>query len=143
MTKKDFIAKFGQEKWEKALRQSKESKRRKREEAKGLRPKVEPEAPLCVTVDFNVPVPPKEEGMSAHSYREYTLERGEELAYKYQRVLSYLWYREHSKADQCIVIVEPIIYKGKYRMRTEFYVTNITPDLKDWLINAIKELDYE
>lgn len=143
MTKKEFIAKYGQEKWEKALEQIKESKRRKREEAKALKPKVEPEAPLYVTVDFNVSLPQKEEGMSAHRYREYTLERGEELAYHFQRMISFKWYRTHNKSDQCIVIVEPIIYKGEYRMRTEFYVAKITPDLKDWLINAIKSLDYE
>lgn len=137
MNKTDYIAKYGPEKWEERLRKVRESKQRKKE---GL---IQKEAPLCVTVDFNVPVPPKEEGMTAHSYRDFKLQRGQELAYKYQRVLSYLWYREHSKVNQCIVIVEPIIYKGKYRMRTEFYVANITPNLKDWLTNAIKKLDYE
>lgn len=104
--------------------------------------KKEPEAPLYVTVDFNVSLPPKEDGMSAHSYREYTLERGEELAYKYQRMIGFKWARCHSKTDQCIVIVEPIIYKNEYRMRCELYAKNV--DLyKDWLIETIKSLDYE
>ena len=142
MTKKEFIDKYGQEKWEKALEQIKESKKRKREEAKALKPKVEPEAPLCVTVDFNVSLPLKEEGMSAHRYREYTLERGEELAYHFQRLISFRWYRTHNKSDQCIVIVEPIIYKNEYRMRCELYAKNVD-SYKDWLIETIKGLDYE
>ena len=136
MNKADYIAKYGQEKWQERLQKVRESKQRKKE---GL---IQKEAPLCVTVDFNVPVPPKEEGMSNRSYIDFKLQRGQELAYHCQRMIGFKWARCHSKADQCIVIVEPIIYRNEYRMRCELYAKNV--DLyKDWFIETIKELDYE
>ena len=137
MTKNDFISKYGAEKWQKAIEQSRENKKRKRQ---GLVDQKEDH--LCITVDFNVPLPLKEEGMSNRSYQDFKLQRGQELAYHCQRMIGFKWARCHSKADQCIVIVEPIIYRNEYRMRCELYAKNV--DLyKDWLIETIKSLDYE
>ena len=127
MNKEEFIAKYGEQK----LREIKEHKHQNLEDNQ-----------MCVCVDFNVPVPPKEEGMSNRSYQDYKLQRGEDLAYHFGRMIRFKWARSHSKADQCIVIVEPIIYRNEYRMRCELYAKNV--DLyKDWLIETIKSLDYE
>lgn len=136
MTKEEFIAKWGESKWLEKMnyRITKTSDYKQR---------TLDEADMCVTVDFNVPLPPKEEGMTRNEYKEYTLERGQELAYHFQRMIGFKWYREHSKNEQCIVIVEPKIFRGEYRFRTEFYVTKVLPSLKDWLMDTIKSLDYE
>lgn len=126
MNKEEFIAKYGRQK----LTNIREHRHQNIEENN-----------LCVTIDFNVPVPPKEEGMSANEYRDFELERGEDLAYNFQRIISFRWYRTHK--EDCIVVVTPIIYRREYRMRCEFYAAKMVPGLKDWLMETIKGLDYE
>lgn len=130
MTKDEFIDKYGEKKYEERLKYKKEHKVRAEEKAE-----------LCVTVDFNTPLPTKEPSESRDAFKIRLLRRGNELAYHFQRLIGFKWYKDHK--EECIVIVDPLISKGEYRFRVEFYVLNVVPELKEWLVETVKDLDYE
>ena len=139
MNKEEFIAKRGEAAYRKALERVKNAEKKRKESV--LR--YENGIPyLCF--DFTTALPERE-NLAISAYDDYLLERGTELSQHFRRVIRNKWLREMKEKGDCIVVIEPKINKVKkvYRFRLELYSRGIDEESKQWLIETIKNLDYE
>lgn len=122
MNKAEFIKKYGEEKYKEHLRKAKESVRKAKTS--------DGDKKLCATALFEA------------DYNSDDKLRSDELAYHFQRLIRFRWFKTHK--EECIVIVEPKQTAGKKNcFKAELYVTNVNDDIEDWLLETIQELDFE